>query len=178
MTAPLEDHTEHPKATPQPGYLKCCSSLSFTYYKTDHVEQVNWQKADAFDPDTYAHVLPGVNGVVHTLGTLLENPQYKKALSEGNFGALVGGFVGGLTGGNPLEKGGPGGYESLNRDSGRGILLVPCTLAHLLQYSAQSLRDLCFIHPNRAKWWDAPAVCVCVSRGCVPTADICSVHRD
>ena len=60
-----------------------------------------------------------MNGVVHTLGTLLENSQYKQALSEGNLGALVGGFVDGLTGGNPLEKGGPGGFESLNRDSGR-----------------------------------------------------------
>lgn len=64
-----------------------------------------------------------MNGVVHTLGTLLENSQYKQALSEGNLGALVGGFVDGLTGGNPLEKGGLEGFESLNRDSGRMTIL-------------------------------------------------------
>jgi len=66
-------------------------------------------------------VLPGVDGVVHTLGTLLEDGQYKKAMAEGNLGALIGSFVGGFAdSGNPLEKGGEnrgGSYEVLNRDS-------------------------------------------------------------
>jgi len=83
--------------------------------------KVNWQKADALHPETYAHILPGVNGVVHTLGTLLEDGRYKKALAESDVGALVGGFVRGfLDSGNPLEKGGERGrrsYEVLNRDS-------------------------------------------------------------
>ena len=59
---------------------------------------------------------------MHTLGTLLEDGQYKKAMAEGNLGALIGSFVNGLVdSGNPLEKGGDrrrGSYEVLNRDSG------------------------------------------------------------
>lgn len=59
---------------------------------------------------------------MHTLGTLLEDGRYKKALSESDVGALVSGFVSGLLdSGNPLEKGGERGqgtYEVLNRDSG------------------------------------------------------------
>jgi len=62
-----------------------------------------------------------VDGVVHTLGTLLENGQYKKAVAEGNLGELIGNLISGLTdSGNPLEKGGEGrqdSYEALNRDS-------------------------------------------------------------
>jgi hypothetical protein len=85
-----------------------------------HYPQVTWQKADAFQPETYAEILPGVDGVVHTLGTLLEGKQYKKAIAEGNIGALVGNFLSGLAdSGNPLERGGQrGSYEMLNRDSG------------------------------------------------------------
>lgn len=68
-------------------------------------------------PETYAHILPKVEGVVHTLGTLLEDGKYKKALREGDFAALLESFFGG--GSNPLEKGmGPGSYEVLNRDAG------------------------------------------------------------
>ena len=63
-----------------------------------------------------------MDGVVHTLGTLLEGEQYKKAIAEGNMGALVSNFLSGLAdSGNPLEKGGQGqrgSYEMLNRDSG------------------------------------------------------------
>ncbi|KIM87147.1 hypothetical protein PILCRDRAFT_64295 [Piloderma croceum F 1598] len=85
------------------------------------VSEVKWQKANALQPETYADILPGVNGVVHTLGTLLENGQYKKAMADGDIGALISNFLSGLVdSGNPLEKGGDGtqeGYEALNRDS-------------------------------------------------------------
>lgn len=60
-----------------------------------------------------------MDGVVHTLGTLLEDGQYKKAMAEGKLGALLGAFVSGFVdGGNPLERGGESSYEVLNRDSG------------------------------------------------------------
>jgi hypothetical protein len=66
-----------------------------------------------------------VHGVVHTLGTLLEDMRYKKAMAEGDFGALISNFVSGFVDtGNPLEKGEKkGAYEVLNRDSGMYFLL-------------------------------------------------------
>ncbi|KAF7976348.1 hypothetical protein HWV62_7094 [Athelia sp. TMB] len=77
---------------------------------------VNWQKADALAPATYAHLLPAVDGVVHTLGTLLPEPAaYKAAVRSGSPGALLSALVGSLGGGNPLEG---GAYEKLNRDAG------------------------------------------------------------
>jgi flagellar motor component MotA len=80
---------------------------------------VDWQKADALQPESYADILPSITGVVHTLGTLLEDRQYKKAIAEGNIGTLIGHFLNGLVdSGNPLEKGQRESYEVLNRDSG------------------------------------------------------------
>ncbi|KAI0082640.1 mitochondrial protein [Panus rudis PR-1116 ss-1] len=81
--------------------------------------KVSWQKADALDPGTYAHLMPGATAVVHTLGTLLEDPRYKEALKEGNVPKLLNAFLSGSTSGGrldePSEK--PGSYELLNRDS-------------------------------------------------------------
>ncbi|KAA1471113.1 mitochondrial protein [Dentipellis sp. KUC8613] len=81
--------------------------------------KVDWQKADALRPETYAHLLPGVSAVVHTLGTLLEDTSYKDALRTGNVGAAMGSFVNSVMGGsgNPLKRGGEGSYELLNRDA-------------------------------------------------------------
>ncbi|KAF8964052.1 hypothetical protein BDZ97DRAFT_1904608 [Flammula alnicola] len=74
--------------------------------------KVDWQQGDALHPQSFAHLFPQVDGVVHTLGTLIENSSYKHA----SFHALCDG------GGNPLEKQTPGGnhlksYETMNRDS-------------------------------------------------------------
>lgn len=83
--------------------------------------KVHWRKADALQPESYADILPGVHGVVHTLGTLLEDGRYKKAMAEGNLGALIRSFMNGLVdSGNPLENGEKdmkASYETLNRDS-------------------------------------------------------------
>lgn len=81
---------------------------------------MNWQTGNALLPETYAHLLPGVTAVVHTLGTLLEDSNYKAALKDSNIAALLGTFVSRLTSSeNPLEdRSKEGGYEQLNRDSG------------------------------------------------------------
>ncbi|TFY57662.1 hypothetical protein EVJ58_g6884 [Rhodofomes roseus] len=85
--------------------------------------QVDWQAADAMRPETYLHLLPGATAVVHTLGTLLEDTRYKKALSEGNIPALAGIVASNMLGSgpssNPLAsgEGRPNSYESLNRDA-------------------------------------------------------------
>ncbi|KAI0036355.1 mitochondrial protein [Vararia minispora EC-137] len=82
--------------------------------------KVDWQQADAFRPETYTHLLPGVTAVVHTLGTLLEDTKYKDALRKGDVLGALTSFVRStlLPGGrNPLEAGAEKSYERLNRDA-------------------------------------------------------------
>jgi hypothetical protein len=85
---------------------------------TDFLE-VEWLRADALQPETYSHLLPGVSAVVHTLGTLLADTKYKDALRKQDLAGAAQSFLQSLTGAgrNPLE-GRPNGYETLNRDSG------------------------------------------------------------
>ncbi|KAH9935003.1 NAD(P)-binding protein [Fomitopsis serialis] len=91
------------------------------------VSKVDWQAADALKPATYSHLLPSVTAVVHTLGTLLEDTRYKKALSEGNIAALAGivasSVLGNGASSNPLAsgEGRPDSYETLNRDAALSI---------------------------------------------------------
>lgn len=61
---------------------------------------------------------------MHTLGTLLEDTRYKKALGRGDIPALAGIVASNVLGGgpssNPLAsgEGRPNSYETLNRDAG------------------------------------------------------------
>ncbi|KAF9564599.1 mitochondrial protein [Agrocybe pediades] len=88
--------------------------------------KVDWKQGDALQPQTFAHLFPEVDGVVHTLGTLMEDNSYKRAVREGDLPALVGSLWKRAIGdsGNPLEKGQrtdsngrPTSYEAMNRDS-------------------------------------------------------------
>lgn len=69
-----------------------------------------------------------MGGVVHTLGTLLEDGEYKQAIRTGNAPALLKSILGGGADSNPLRRGGVGtaedrgSYESLNRDSGKSFI--------------------------------------------------------
>ncbi|KAG1903531.1 uncharacterized protein F5891DRAFT_946998, partial [Suillus fuscotomentosus] len=47
------------------------------------VERVEWRKADTMNPDTYGNILPGVNAMVHTIGTLLDNTQCNEQPRQG-----------------------------------------------------------------------------------------------
>jgi hypothetical protein len=103
---------------------------------------VGWQKGDALQPESFAHLFAGVSGVVHTLGTLLEDADgtYKRAIRSGDVPGLLGSFLknvaAGSLGGNPLEKHqqhfekerSRGTYEVMNRDTGE-------------------FHNICFIHP-------------------------------
>ncbi|KAG8217728.1 mitochondrial protein [Butyriboletus roseoflavus] len=98
-------------------------SSSGTPYKTPKghspawVAKVEWRKADALLPETYADILPKVGAVIHTLGTLLEDGKYKSALAHGDLIGLVGAIAGGGT--NPLDRGPQRRtYQVINRDSG------------------------------------------------------------
>lgn len=83
--------------------------------------QVQWTKASAFDPPSYASLLSSSTAVVHTLGILLES-DYKGAVRGGDLFGLARSLLGGK--GNPLKdtQGGSerrkNGYEAMNRDSG------------------------------------------------------------
>ncbi|KAF8197449.1 mitochondrial protein [Pholiota molesta] len=85
--------------------------------------KVDWQKGDALNPQSFAHLFPQVDGVVHTLGTLIENSSYKRAVAQGNLPALFGSLVEALRDGNsnPLQNKAQNGnlknYDVMNRDS-------------------------------------------------------------
>ncbi|KAF6765252.1 mitochondrial protein [Ephemerocybe angulata] len=85
--------------------------------------KVDWQKGDALNPTTFAHLFPEVGGVVHTLGTLLEDGAYKEAIRTGDVPAFLKSLIGIGKDSNPLRKRGTnngverGSYETLNRDS-------------------------------------------------------------
>lgn len=88
-------------------------------------QQVDWQQGNALQPESFAHLFPQVDGVVHTLGTLIEDTDYKRAVKEGDFPGLFGAVFQGLRsgGGNPLQKRvapseNSKSYEWINRDSG------------------------------------------------------------
>jgi len=77
------------------------------------VERVEWRKADALNPATYADILPGVNAVVHTIGTLLDNTQYKQKLAEGDVMGMLKSIAGrGTSAGDQ-----PSAYETLNYET-------------------------------------------------------------
>lgn len=75
--------------------------------------------ADALRPETYSDLLPGVSGVVHTLGTLLADTRYKDALQRQDLAGAATSIIQSLTSasGNPLEEH-QNAYETLNRDAG------------------------------------------------------------
>lgn len=91
---------------------------------------MQWLTADALRPETYSHLLPGVSGVVHTLGTLLPDTRYKDALRRQDLAGAAASIIQSLTtaGGNPLE-GHQNAYETLNRDAGASFVLLHIFIA-------------------------------------------------
>ncbi|OSC97136.1 NAD-P-binding protein [Trametes coccinea BRFM310] len=88
------------------------------------VHKVEWHQGDALKPETYAHLLPGVTAVVHTIGTLFEKSGYKSAVKDGSVPRLLSSAVAAVAGSgrsaNPLEredKKREGSYALINRDS-------------------------------------------------------------
>ncbi|KAJ7709846.1 mitochondrial protein [Mycena rosella] len=79
------------------------------------VAKVDWQQGDALRPETLARHLDGAAAVVHTLGILLEDAAYKRAVRDGDAPALLRALVG--TARNPLAAAQGPTYEAMNRDS-------------------------------------------------------------
>ncbi|KAK0197037.1 mitochondrial protein [Armillaria mellea] len=99
------------------GSAVCCAALtrgmqvtsvssSGRPYRTPRGHSPAWTEKE--------NALKDAHGVVHTLGTLLDDGKYKNAVKEGSLVGLVGSLIGSQ---NPLEKKTSSGYESLNRDA-------------------------------------------------------------
>lgn len=66
---------------------------------------MDWQTGDALNPDSYTNLLSGVNSVVHTIGTLLEQDGYKRFLRRGQHAQYNGAR-----------------YEEINRDTALAVM--------------------------------------------------------
>lgn len=112
---------------------KLISSSSGTPYATPAghtptwVNSVKWHRASAFEPESYASLIGESTAVVHTLGILLEDAGYKKAVRGGSAFGVGKALLGGLFGTpSPLrtKEERRRGYDGMNRDSGefRGLV--------------------------------------------------------
>ncbi|KAK7020565.1 adenylate kinase [Favolaschia claudopus] len=75
--------------------------------------KVDWQKGDALKPESFAQHLDGASGVVHTIGILLEDAGYKRAVRDGDAPYLLRTLFADR---NPLAPPETT-YEMMNRDS-------------------------------------------------------------
>ena len=125
--------------------------------------------------------MPTVNGVVHTLGTLLEDGGYKAALKEGDLGSLFARLL--SVGGDPLENNTKiRSYETINRDAGEeppSFLGDFCSVLILPPPSTTRVRYVSFSYfrsgsRNRC----SETVRVHFSRRYFPTVHSRSIYRD
>lgn len=132
-------HIVHPKGIHQHGLPMCAVSriLSLPIFSFS-CSQVDWQKGDAFNPNTFAHLFPQVDGVVHTLGILLEDNEYKQAVRDANIPQLLSSLFRSVTRdtGNPLRKGLSAEgksmtYESMNTKAGPNSRVLTCLSYYL-----------------------------------------------
>lgn len=82
------------------------------------IKEVKWEKADIFDPNSYRDKLVGVDSVVHSIGLLFENQNYKKTMNT-NFNFLndVQNLANMVKPANPMERSSHNTYEGIQRDS-------------------------------------------------------------
>ncbi|KAL7419731.1 hypothetical protein Q5752_005647 [Cryptotrichosporon argae] len=85
---------------------------------------VDWCAASAFEPASYAPLVARADAVVHTLGILLEDASYKRAVKEGSVLGVARALAGTWASPNPLksEADRRSGYEGMNRDSALTVL--------------------------------------------------------
>lgn len=86
--------------------------------KEPWVSKVNWQKGNIFEPETYKAQLRQVDAVVHSIGMLFENTNYKKTLNSNvNFLNDVQNLANSLKGSNPMQRNSFNTYGAVQRDS-------------------------------------------------------------
>ncbi|KAJ7109437.1 hypothetical protein C8R44DRAFT_634992 [Mycena epipterygia] len=102
--------------------------------------KVDWQTGDALRPETFARHLDGAGGVVHTLGVLLEDADYKRAVRNSDAPALLRALIGGR---NPLSAAST--YETMNRDSALRVCEAFLASAPPAEGSRLDVRPFVFI---------------------------------
>lgn len=82
------------------------------------VDKVTWEQGNIFDPSTYEAKLKGKTAVVHSIGLLFENLDYKKSMNS-NFNFLndIQNLSNLIKGPNPMKKDKFNTYEAVQRDS-------------------------------------------------------------
>lgn len=112
-------------------------------YSPAWTSNVDWQKGDALDPDSYAQHLSDATAVVHTLGTLIEGSKYKEALKEGNLPGLIASLTSVLGSSNPLGAAdAKTSYATLNSDSALRV----CEAYLSTKSSVSSTKPRVFVH--------------------------------
>ncbi|CAI4630738.1 ASN_HP2_G0036160.mRNA.1.CDS.1 [Saccharomyces cerevisiae] len=82
------------------------------------MQEVQWTAADIFKPDSYHELLNNATNVVHSLGILLENENYKQTLSKPPTYDSKSRLLSFGAGPNPLKKSSPYfTYEMMNKQS-------------------------------------------------------------
>ncbi|CAI4981898.1 CRE_collapsed_G0038920.mRNA.1.CDS.1 [Saccharomyces cerevisiae] len=82
------------------------------------IQEVQWTAADIFKPDSYHELLNNATNVVHSLGILLENENYKQTLSKSPTYDSKSRLLSFGAGPNPLKKSSPYfTYEMMNKQS-------------------------------------------------------------
>lgn len=85
----------------------------------DHtwISKVKWQKADLFEPESYKEHIKDKNAVVHSVGLLFENQDYKTTLNLNfNFLNEVQKLANAAKGLNPMARDSKGTYGAIQRD--------------------------------------------------------------
>ncbi|KAG7755551.1 hypothetical protein KL911_001608 [Ogataea haglerorum] len=78
-------------------------------------EKVEWVKGDIFKPHTYKDLLSDANAVVHSIGILLENPNYKKVVQSND--DVLGEILSFFKTANPMKKSVFNTYDKVNHES-------------------------------------------------------------
>ncbi|CDR43234.1 CYFA0S11e02102g1_1 [Cyberlindnera fabianii] len=79
------------------------------------ISKVSWKPANIFKPHTYKQDLADAASVVHSVGILIENQDYKAAINSNS--SILNEFTSLLKPKNPMSKDPFGTYEAVNRDS-------------------------------------------------------------
>lgn len=108
------------------------------------ISQITWKQANVFDPTSYQNAIKSADAVVHSMGTIFDNPDYKQYI---NGGASLSNFMNlarlRFQGTNPMKRGNSL-FDKLNRDSA-------LTLANNFSKESEQ-KDKTFVYISAADW--------------------------
>ncbi|CAK7892205.1 MIOREX complex component 2 [[Candida] anglica] len=114
-----------------------------SHHDAHWISKVQWKKADLLDPKTYKEALGEVDTVVHSVGMLFEDQQYKKVM---NSNPSIPDLLKLIKGGNPMAKDSKTTYESIQRDS--AVIIAD---AFLKENSKKKNKSLSYVYISADK---------------------------